>query len=355
VDGTLPHLNLEVEASKSTKKEKGGGKFGTGTFAKDTKLQQQLATLQLGETIGKRPRKSKPSHTENGRDGSECQPETIRKRGSKLNFLHNSLKRNKQVVTLTQAAPSDTSFEGDTAKKLFNNASKHSSNNTSTSSLSPIQEPGEYAHDYDLSQSKPFSLSEDSDISSSVSSVVSSVEVGKDSFRRENSYGTNSFVDPDNVIGYSDTIPKNSSFRPRGRSVSDSLFGGEGSREFSLAEIQRATENEKKKNRRFHEWTKILSERKNIIIDLQDLTFVRKVGEGAFSEVWEGYWNGVHVAIKKLKSMVDDELFQARFLREVESLRKGNHQNVVMFFGVCLRPACIITEVLYPPILFIPH
>jgi len=42
--------------------------------------------------------------------------------------------------------------------------------------------------------------------------------------------------------------------------------------------------------------------------------------------------------------MVDDELFQERFLREVESLRKGNHQNVVMFFGVCLRPACIITE-----------
>lgn len=39
-------------------------------------------------------------------------------------------------------------------------------------------------------------------------------------------------------------------------------------------------------------------------------------------EVWEGYWNGVHVAIKKLKSMVNDELFQERFLREVESLRR---------------------------------
>jgi hypothetical protein len=82
----------------------------------------------------------------------------------------------------------------------------------------------------------------------------------------------------------------------------------------------------------------VLAERKNIIIALDDLTFVRKVGEGAFSgtsysfllkssllicisEVWEGYWNGVHVAIKKLKSMVDDELFQERFLREVESLR----------------------------------
>lgn len=98
VDGTLPHLNLEVEASKSTKKEKGGGKFGTGTFAKDTKLQHQLASLQLGETIGKRPRKSsKPSQTENGRNESEGQSDTIRKRGSKLNFLQNSLKRSKQV------------------------------------------------------------------------------------------------------------------------------------------------------------------------------------------------------------------------------------------------------------------
>jgi len=60
--------------------------------------------------------------------------------------------------------------------------------------------------------------------------------------------------------------------------------------------------------------------------------------------VWEGNWNGVIVAIKKLKSMVDDALFQERFLREVENLRKGNHQNVVMFFGVCLKPPCIVTE-----------
>ena len=99
VDGSLPHLNLEESAAK---KEKGGGKFGTGNFTKDIKLQQQLASLQLGETLGRRPgrKAAKPSQTENGRDGAEGQTETIRKRGGKLNFLHNSLKRNKQVYPL---------------------------------------------------------------------------------------------------------------------------------------------------------------------------------------------------------------------------------------------------------------
>lgn len=38
-----------------------------------------------------------------------------------------------------------------------------------------------------------------------------------------------------------------------------------------------------KKTRRFQELTKILNKRKSIIIELEDLTFVRKVGEGAFS------------------------------------------------------------------------
>lgn len=99
--------------------------------------------------------------------------------------------------------------------------------------------------------------------------------------------------------------------------------------------------------------SKVLAERNNIIIDLQDLTFVRRVGEGAFSgiyslyfsfilfyfiyhllmffsEVWEGYWNGVHVAIKKLKSMVNDELFQERFLREIESLRYEHRSTFIV-------------------------
>lgn len=103
------------------------------------------------------------------------------------------------------------------------------------------------------------------------------------------------------------------------------------------------------------------------------------MGEGAFSgktisdyvhqalmlfyeEVYEGKWKNIQVAIKRLKLLVDDKLFIDRFLREVASLkyvlpilpkfrtydffcRKSNHQNVVMLFGVCLEPPCIITEV----------
>lgn len=188
------------------------------------------------------------------------------------------------------------------------------------------------------------SFSSDSD---DMASSVSSLDVSKDS-----SFRGSSFMDFDNVIanngnGYDGSFLKMNSatYRARGRSVSDSLYhlNGEGSKESTIAEIKRAKENEKKKNKRFQELSKILAER-NIIIELHELSFTRKVGEGAFSEVWEGNWNGILVAIKKLKTMVNDDLFQERFLREVENLRKGNHQNVVMYFGVCLKPPCIVTE-----------
>lgn len=92
-DGIPPHLNLEVDV---TKKEK-GNKYSTGNF-KDPKLQQQLAELKLGETIGGKRNRKNSTNSANGRDGSDPQllQETIaRKKGSKLHFLHNSLKRNK--------------------------------------------------------------------------------------------------------------------------------------------------------------------------------------------------------------------------------------------------------------------
>ena len=104
----------------------------------------------------------------------------------------------------SRTSPYDTSFEGDTTRTFRKNSS--------TSSFSPSQDQGysfingitlqsSIYHSIftshfidDISQSKPISsISEDSDY---MSSSVSSIEVGKDSFRRENSYGANSFVDP---------------------------------------------------------------------------------------------------------------------------------------------------------------
>lgn len=350
IDGFVPHLNLEVESKKAHK-------FGTGNFKDSKLLQQQIAEFQLNSTI--RRVQGEPPQTANGSDGSEAATtKPSKKKGSKLNlFIQRSLTRNKLPPSVGHPSaghpsvghPSSVGHPLDTSPydSIFEveNEKYNISNSSSSSSLSPPQEQAASFSQDDLSQlSKQVSmLSEDSEY---MSSSVSSSEVGRDSYPREGSFGNNSFVDFDNVVGYSDTPLKNNSmYRARGRAVSDSLYNlSEGSKDTTIAEIQRATENEKKKNRRFQELSKVLAERNNIIIDLLDLNFIRKVGEGAFSEVWEGVWNGVHVAIKKLKSMVDDELFQERFLREVESLRKGNHQNVVMFFGVCLRPACIVTE-----------
>ncbi|GAM25284.1 hypothetical protein SAMD00019534_084590 [Acytostelium subglobosum LB1] len=131
--------------------------------------------------------------------------------------------------------------------------------------------------------------------------------------------------------------------RPRGRSISDSLYLSPNSRD-CINDIQRALENEKIKRNRYNELKEMLKD-KTDIIEINDIQFVQKVGEGAFSEVWEGWWNGIHVAIKKLKMIGDEEQFKERFLREVENLKKGaNHQNIVMFVGACYKPACIITE-----------
>eukprot|EP01132_Coremiostelium_polycephalum_P003169 gene3169-3968_t len=130
--------------------------------------------------------------------------------------------------------------------------------------------------------------------------------------------------------------------RPRGRSISDSLFMSQNNKD-SINDIQRAIESEKIKKNRFEELKNILGERDDII-EINELQFVQKVGEGAFSEVWEGWWKGIHVAIKKLKIIGDEEQFRERFIREVQNLKNANHQNIVMFMGACYRPACIITE-----------
>ncbi|EFA75856.1 protein kinase [Heterostelium album PN500] len=84
--------------------------------------------------------------------------------------------------------------------------------------------------------------------------------------------------------------------RPRGRSISDSLFMSSNSAKDCINDIQKALENEKIKKNRFNELKEILNDR-NDIIEINDIQFVQKVGEGAFSEVWEGWWKGIHVAI----------------------------------------------------------
>eukprot|EP01105_Mastigella_eilhardi_P024933 TRINITY_DN6629_c0_g1_i1.p1 TRINITY_DN6629_c0_g1~~TRINITY_DN6629_c0_g1_i1.p1 ORF type:complete len:431 (-),score=112.34 TRINITY_DN6629_c0_g1_i1:504-1796(-) len=89
-----------------------------------------------------------------------------------------------------------------------------------------------------------------------------------------------------------------------------------------------------------------LSLHSDIEIDFRSIRLVRKVGEGAFSEVYEGYFGSLHVAVKQLKMHSRDIYFQQRFIHELTILRLARHPNVVRLFGACLNPPAIVTEFL---------
>eukprot|EP01113_Clastostelium_recurvatum_P027067 TRINITY_DN3259_c0_g1_i3.p1 TRINITY_DN3259_c0_g1~~TRINITY_DN3259_c0_g1_i3.p1 ORF type:complete len:1121 (-),score=263.78 TRINITY_DN3259_c0_g1_i3:24-3272(-) len=133
--------------------------------------------------------------------------------------------------------------------------------------------------------------------------------------------------------------------RAKGRSISDTFLPTASSDKAQVvSEVQRAIESEKIKRNRFQEMSRVIGQYE-VMVPISEVQFVRKVGEGAFSEVWEGFlWNGMRVAIKRLKLMNDDELFSERFVREVANLRRANHPNVVLFIAACVSPPCIITE-----------
>jgi len=82
---------------------------------------------------------------------------------------------------------------------------------------------------------------------------------------------------------------------------------------------------------------------KDGIINYSDIKIIRKLGEGAHGEVWEGKWKGIHVAVKKLLTLENTDI--AEFLAEADLMRKMRpHPNVVLYLGVCRQPLCLVTE-----------
>ncbi|KAK9807281.1 hypothetical protein WJX73_007482 [Symbiochloris irregularis] len=119
------------------------------------------------------------------------------------------------------------------------------------------------------------------------------------------------------------------------------------------------------------------------LVEFKDLQFVRLIGEGSIGRVHHGRWQETDVAIKTLNSLQhiqasmsaaehapDDETMveectgdddpppiavdsgfrsdEAAVLRslerEVSVMASIRHPNVVLFMGVCLQPACLVTE-----------
>ncbi|GJQ09296.1 hypothetical protein GpartN1_g1087.t1 [Galdieria partita] len=89
-------------------------------------------------------------------------------------------------------------------------------------------------------------------------------------------------------------------------------------------------------------------------IDYESLTFVCKIGNGSFAEVWAGQWLHMPVAIKVFRSVEYEEadtsaneMRMKNFLAEVETLSQLRHPNVLLYMGACVdpeKPLCIVSE-----------
>ena len=78
----------------------------------------------------------------------------------------------------------------------------------------------------------------------------------------------------------------------------------------------------------------------------ESIHLIKKIGTGAFSEVWEGIWNNnTRVAVKKLKTGTasTDKLH-----KEVELLKQLSHPKIIQLYAVCTKeePIYIITELM---------
>ncbi|KAI7842069.1 hypothetical protein COHA_004266 [Chlorella ohadii] len=97
-------------------------------------------------------------------------------------------------------------------------------------------------------------------------------------------------------------------------------------------------------------------------IEWPELRTIRIIGEGAFGKVWLGRWQETDVAIKQLGSLsalgVDtgslqhdssggiklDKEVQRALDKEVNLLKEMRHPNIILFMGVVLEPAAVVTE-----------
>jgi len=83
-------------------------------------------------------------------------------------------------------------------------------------------------------------------------------------------------------------------------------------------------------------------------VDLNEVQLGTFLGRGGFGEVYKGMWRGTEVAVKKLLHQKMTTKQVREFRREVQTMSKLRHPNVVLFMGANTRPPnlCILTEFL---------
>ncbi|MCO5570402.1 hypothetical protein L7F22_024123 [Adiantum nelumboides] len=86
------------------------------------------------------------------------------------------------------------------------------------------------------------------------------------------------------------------------------------------------------------------------LIDANLLFVGPKIGEGAYSKVYEGKYHDDEIAVKIIQpgeTAKEVAKRQSRFAREATLLQKVQHKNLVKFVGACKKPAMVVvTELL---------
>ena len=81
-------------------------------------------------------------------------------------------------------------------------------------------------------------------------------------------------------------------------------------------------------------------------VDRSSIQFVKKLGGGQFTEVWQGIWNGTtEVAVKELKRGI---ISANKFSQEAALIKQIKHPNLIQLYAVCTQeePIYIITELI---------
>ncbi|KAH7435304.1 hypothetical protein KP509_06G058900 [Ceratopteris richardii] len=81
------------------------------------------------------------------------------------------------------------------------------------------------------------------------------------------------------------------------------------------------------------------------LIDPNLLFVGPKIGEGAYSKVYEGKYHDEEVAVKIIQpgeTAKEISKRQSRFAREITLLQKVQHKNLVKFVGACKKPAMVV-------------
>ena len=82
-------------------------------------------------------------------------------------------------------------------------------------------------------------------------------------------------------------------------------------------------------------------------VDSSELKFGRRLGAGAYGEVYEAEWRRSRVAVKRLLTVSPlEERAVREFFAEMEILSNARHDHIVRFLGGCVQPdnLCILFE-----------